>query len=74
MVASVSDLRVGDRINVTVDGRTYEMTVWRIYNDPSLGWANSLTALAHIRPGGYGVSLRNDNLGKYAVTRVRESR
>lgn len=69
-ITRVEELKVGDRVNVTVDGRAYEMTVWRIYNDLSIGWPNSLTALARIRPGGYGVGLRNDTLESYQVTRA----
>ena len=68
LVTSTERLRVGDRIMIRTDsGNDRGMTVWRIYRDQSIGYANSLTVMAHIRPGGYGVSLRNDNLAKYDV-------
>lgn len=66
-VGSAEMLSRGDKITVTVDGKDYDMTVNVVYNDQSLAFFNSRTVLAHIRPGGYSVSLRNDNLRKYDV-------
>jgi hypothetical protein len=68
LVTSTERLKIGDRIMVKSDGgNDNEMTVWRTYHDQSIGRANSFTVMAHIRPGGYGVSLHNDNLGRYNV-------
>lgn len=66
-VTSTERMQRGDKITVTVDGRIHEMTVNFIYDDQSIAQANSRTVLAHIRPGGYSVTLRNDNLRKYDV-------
>lgn len=63
-------LAVGDTVEVTVSGRTYPMTISMVYTDPSIGAANARTAIAHIRPGGYSVALRNDNLAAYGVRSV----
>lgn len=57
----------GSEITVTVEGRTYEMTVAYAYSDNSIARANARTVVAWIRPGGYSVTLRNDNLDRYDV-------
>ena len=56
---SVHTLEVGDRIAVTRDGRTYEMTVHTITPAMSAGRAVSAgpSVMAWIRPGGYGVTI-----------------
>lgn len=69
-VTSTENLQRGDKLLVTVDGREYEMTVNVTYTDQSIAQANARTVLAHIRPGGYSVTLRNDNLRKYNVRKA----
>ena len=60
-VRSVDQLSEGDLLRVHVDGRPLEVTVSRVYWDPSLGAAHARTVVAHVRPGGYSVTLRDDH-------------
>lgn len=65
--------RVGDLVSVTVDGRAYEMTVWRI--DPPGTAATSYAAGPHIAAwlgaGRYGVNFDASSVGRYNVQLLR---
>lgn len=60
--------RVGDIISVTVDGRDYQMTVWRIEPAGTAGtrYSDGPHIAAWIRPGGYGINFDYSNIGRYA--------
>ena len=51
------DLKVGDKLLITQDGKPYEMTVSNILPPMSGGRAQQAGPwiMTHIRPGGYGV-------------------
>lgn len=61
--------RVGDIISVTRDGRTYDMTVWRIEppGTAATRYAAGPHVFAWIRPGGYGVTLDAGNVEQYSA-------
>lgn len=59
-MATLYSLNVGDRVLVTLrDGQSYPMTISRIDAPGSMGtsYASGPRVIAHIRPGGYSVSL-----------------
>ena len=53
---NVYSAKIGDRITVTRDGRTHDMTVWTVTAAGSGGRAYGAGPRVHawIRPGGYG--------------------
>lgn len=55
---NTSVLKIGDKITVTTDRRSYEMTVWSISEPGTAGRAYRHGRWIHawIRPGGYGVT------------------
>lgn len=59
---SLEKLKVDDKLRITIDGRTYDMTVWRIEKAGSAGRRHSAGPyiMAHIRPGGFGVGFDYD--------------
>jgi hypothetical protein len=61
----IASLKVGDRIEVTEDGRTYAMTVSQPVSrsDGRFGSLESTGVYAHIRPGGYGTRIQADHVG-----------
>lgn len=54
---SLEKLKVGDPIRVTIDGRVYDMVVWRKEPPMSAGRRESAGPyiMAHIAPGRFGV-------------------
>ena len=67
-VLSIRSLKIGDRVTVNPgSGNPVAVTVWRQYEDPSIGLADACTVLARIRPGGYGITLRQSNMQRHDV-------
>lgn len=66
-VNSIESLNAGDKVFVTQDGKRYVMVVSRVYNDQSLGSANSRTATVSLGPGRWSFDLHNDTLAKHNV-------
>ena len=67
-------LNVGDKVMITEDGRDYEMTVSRIYDDPTIGLANRHTVTLSIRPGGWSTVVRPDTAEKSRLRPVTSAK
>lgn len=59
---SLERIQVGDKLRITLDGKTYDMVVWRTERAGSAGRRHSAGPyiMAHIRPGGFGVGFDYD--------------
>ncbi len=66
-IITVERLQVGDYITATVNEVTYELKVASRYTDKSKNPADGWTVLAHTRPGGIGLNLRNDTIAEHSV-------
>lgn len=64
-IDTIARLKVGDRLEVTEDGRTHVMTVSQPVSrsDGQFGSIESTGVYAHIRPGGYGTRIQADHVG-----------
>lgn len=68
-VNRTGELKIGDAVRATVDGRTHDLLVMRKYMDQSIGWANSHTVTIGYGVGRWSFEVRNDTLRKYALAR-----
>lgn len=63
MAVDTETLKVGDKLILTEDGRTTQLVVWAI-QPPGTGatsYASGPHIMAHIRPGGYGITFDRDS-------------